>query len=157
MKKPDKKKGATTKPSADPEREASDRINRQSVCWERYYVTHSLDDLASYIEAGGDIDPQVADDGTVFNDVRKTIVSVLRGEHMPPSKGRKDWDTLEFYLDVIEARENPATNTLVKVYENTELGKDLSWDGFDKRYKRGLKIARTIGADENRTPPKSGR
>jgi hypothetical protein len=156
MRKSDKKKGATIKQPADPEREVSDLINRQSMYWERYYVTDSLDDLASFIEAGGDIGPQKASDGTVFNDVRKTIVSVLRGEHKSPSKGRKDWDILEFYLKVIDALDEPETNTLVKVHDNTKLGEGIGWDGFQKRYKRGLKIARTLGLEKSKGPAKSG-
>jgi hypothetical protein len=153
-----KKKEAAAKPPVepDPERKVANLINRQTMSWERYCVTDSLEDLASYIEAGGDIDPQEASDGPVFNDVRTTIVSVLRGKHKPPSKGRKDWGALEFYLDVISARKALDKNTLAKVHENTALGKGIGWEGFEKRYKRGLKIARTLGLDKSRGPAKSG-
>lgn len=124
----------------------ADRLMAQAHFWEKYFVTSKLAHLASYIEAGGDIDPTEEKGGEKINDVRSVVVAALRGEAKSPDKRTNKWGDLEFYIAVAEMTDDPAINTLDKVFDKTPLGIGIGWDGFEKKYKRGLRFARSIGA-----------
>ncbi len=131
----------------DPELLEAERLNQQSFLWERYYVTGSFDDLAAYIEAGGDIEPNTDRDGVVYNNIRKALIAILRGEMKRPNGRSKKWKDLEFYIQVCDVRTQPPTTSLEKIFDDTPLGVGVSWDGFTCRYQRGLKIARSLGIE----------
>ena len=83
--------------------------------WEVYFVTRKPDDLANYIEAGGEIE----------NTTRQAVLRSLRGEEKPPHASSDVMDDIEFYIHVnwkqTEAR-------LLKARQETETKKTRRYE-----------------------------
>jgi hypothetical protein len=64
--------------------------NFLDALWEKQFISKKPEDLATYISAGAEID----------DNIRNSLVSILRGE-TPSIHGRKtEWKDFEFYIDV---------------------------------------------------------
>jgi hypothetical protein len=74
------------------------RSNHLDTLWERYFITRRPHDLASYIDAGGDIDDVV----------REAISGALRGKDSPVHGSRNVLRDIEFFFDV-KARQHKET------------------------------------------------
>jgi hypothetical protein len=66
------------------------RGNHLDTLWERYFIYRRPHDLATYIDAGGEIDDVV----------RKAILTALRGKDTPVHGSRNVLRDIEFFIDV---------------------------------------------------------
>jgi hypothetical protein len=66
------------------------KANFLDALWEAYFATRKPNDLANYIEAGGEIDSKT----------RQAVLRSLRGEDKPPHASSDVMDDIEFYTRV---------------------------------------------------------
>ena len=114
----------------------AERQNYLSALWENFFVTRRPEDLAHYIEAGGEIN----------DNVRQAIVRALRGEDKLPHGSSKILDAIEFYIRVRErqlfARLNGKKKSLENIFGEIESESNLLARGAKGKYDRGRIAAR---------------
>ncbi len=131
-------------------------VSRQNILdafWENYFVTRRPEDLAIYVEAGGEID----------DIARQAIVRALRGRDKPPHGSSKVMGDIEFYtrvrleqtldsfakaIAVAKSREKGQTvskekkMSLEEIFARIASEIKLSERGVKAKYDRGRKAAR---------------
>ena len=106
--------------------------------WERYFITRRPHDLATYIDAGGEIDDVV----------REAILRSLRGKDSPVHGNRNILRDIEFFFDVKERQHKETLDNKGKKVPLDEVRaliageRDMTASKAKAMYDRGRKDAR---------------
>jgi hypothetical protein len=111
----------------DDERRATPREIAEQL-WRPYIIEKDPVLLAVYIELGGEIN----------DEVRREIVSALKGEVKRPHASSNPWDDLSFYINVDWVR--IGGRSLEKTLADFASDYNLSEGGAKEKYRRGRKV-----------------
>jgi len=129
--------------------------NYLDALWETYFATRKGEDLAIYIDAGGEFDEKT----------RQAVLRALRGKEKPPHGRRDVMDDIEFYIHVkwkqaedglvnalgetttkktrrSETKKRKKKPSLDDIFEEIARNDSLTARGAKDKYDRGMKAAR---------------
>lgn len=112
----------------------SDLAAHLGMLWERYAISSNPNDLADYIEKGGEVNAST----------RLIVADLLR---LAPKGDKTDrYGALEAFSNInalLKAKDGPKTKTAA--YELYAEGKSFSARGAKEKYSEGKKLAKKMG------------
>lgn len=130
-------------PQLSPEKEAEwERERYRDLVWENFIFSGEPETLATYLELGGEIDDQV----------RSTLVSILRGKHKPNNKGgknaRRDAEAfLAVKLIMVETGLNGEEVSKTEACKRHAKATNQELRAVEKQYERGKLILNPKSSD----------